>query len=106
MGVEPRVYGVYSRLRSSVGILLLLIGSAGGLATSVIAIIFALTQSLYACWVANGINHTTQILSLSMVASVPSSRNLDSFVILTGSLMDATIYTWLSVSGFGGATAT
>ncbi|KAI3942847.1 hypothetical protein MKW92_011476 [Papaver armeniacum] len=54
----------------------------------------------------NGINHTTQILSLSMVASVPSARNLYSFVILTGSLMAATIYTRLSVSGIGGATAT
>ncbi|KAI3924397.1 hypothetical protein MKW98_032598 [Papaver atlanticum] len=100
------VFWLSPLLTSAVGILLLLIGSAGGLATSVIAIIFALTQSLYACWAAKEINHTTKILSLSMAASVPSARNLDSFVILTGSLMAATIYTWLSVSGIGGATAT
>ncbi|KAI3993866.1 hypothetical protein MKX01_002879 [Papaver californicum] len=100
------VFWLSPLLTFTVGILLLVIGSAGGLATSVIAIIFALTQSLYACWVAKGINHTTKILSLSMIASVPSARNLDSFVILTGSLMAATTYTWLSVSGIGGATAT
>ncbi|RZC77791.1 hypothetical protein C5167_001957 [Papaver somniferum] len=100
------VFWLSPLLTFAVGILLLLIGSAGGLATSVIAIIFALTQSLYACWAAKEINHTTKIFSLSMAASVPSARNLDSFVILTGSLMAATIYTWLSVSGIGGATAT
>ncbi|KAI3994113.1 hypothetical protein MKX01_012370 [Papaver californicum] len=100
------VFWLSPLLTFSVGILLLVIGSAWGLAASVIAIIFALTQSLYACWAAKGINHTTKILSLSMIASVPSARNLDSFVILTGSLVAATTYTWLSVSGIGGATAT
>ncbi|KAF8395530.1 hypothetical protein HHK36_019478 [Tetracentron sinense] len=83
------------------GVLLLIIGSAGALAAAAIAIIFALIQSIYACWVVPRFDYAARILSVSLSSPSAGATNLILVSITVG-----TVYSCFSVTGIGGATAT
>ncbi|KAK0602197.1 hypothetical protein LWI29_031290 [Acer saccharum] len=85
----------------SVGILFLIIGSASGSAIGVIAIVCAVIQSLYTCWVNPRFEYAIKILSVS-TAFPPAKTTF--FVVL--SIMVGVVYSSLLVSGIGGAIAT
>ncbi|GAV82770.1 Choline_transpo domain-containing protein [Cephalotus follicularis] len=88
-------------LTCAVGILLVLVGSAGSLAAGVIAVISSIIQSLYACWVTPRFEYATKVLSAS-IAFPPAETT--ALVIL--SITAAVFYSCFLVSGIGGATAT
>lgn len=85
----------------SFGILLLLINSAAGLAIGAIAIISALIQSLYTCWVNPRFEYAGKILSVS--TAFPPARTT---ILAIQSIIVGVVYSSLLVSGIGGATAT
>lgn len=87
-------------LTFSVGILLILIGSAGGIAIGAIAVVSALIQSLYSCWVNPRFDYATQILSVAM--DFYPARTI---VLVILSILIGTLYSCFLVSGIGGATA-
>ncbi|KAJ4972042.1 hypothetical protein NE237_005141 [Protea cynaroides] len=87
-------------LTFAAGILLIAIGTAGSLAAAVAAIIFALIQSLYACWVFPRIDHTSKILSISHAIPTSGTTKFIALSILVG-----IAYSALIVSGLGGAIA-
>ncbi|KAL8041107.1 hypothetical protein ABFX02_10G145100 [Erythranthe guttata] len=87
-------------LTCSLGILLVLIGSPGGLALSVIALIFSIFQSLYACWVNHRFEHASRILTVSIASQPPKVK---AAAIL--SIVVSTLYSSFLISGIGGATA-
>ncbi|KAK3198197.1 hypothetical protein Dsin_021612 [Dipteronia sinensis] len=88
-------------LTFAVGILFLIIGSASGSAIGVIAIVCAVIQSLYTCWVNPRFEYAIKILSIS-TAFPPAKTTF--FVVL--SIIVGVVYSSLLVSGIGGATAT
>lgn len=83
------------------GILLVSTGTPGGLAASVIAIVFAISQSLYACWVNPRLGHATKILTVCVSYYPPKVKTR---VIL--SVITATLYSSFLMCGIGGAIAT
>lgn len=87
-------------LTCAVGILFILIGSAGSIAAGVVAVISALIQSLYACWVNPRFQYATRVLSVS-TASPPAKT----IVLVSLSIFSSILYSCFSVSGIGGATA-
>ncbi|KAK6942067.1 Choline transporter-like [Dillenia turbinata] len=82
-------------------ILLVSIGSAPGLAAGALALIFAIIQSLYACWVSQKFDFTTKIFSASL-ALVPAKISL----LITLSVLTGAIFCCFCIAGIGGATAT
>ncbi|KAA8516909.1 hypothetical protein F0562_017273 [Nyssa sinensis] len=88
-------------LTCGVGVLLVSIGSALSLAAAVVALVSALIQSLYSCWVNPRFDHAVRVLSVSM-DSPPAKITI--LVIL--SILTCTLYSCSLVSGIGGATAT
>ncbi|KAE8099766.1 hypothetical protein FH972_017720 [Carpinus fangiana] len=87
-------------LTCAVGILFFLIGSAGGIAAGAVAVISALIQSLYGCWVNPRFEYATTVLSVS-TASPPAKTT---FIVIL-SILASILYSCLSISGIGGATA-
>lgn len=87
-------------LTCAVGVLLVLIGSAGGIAAGVVAVISAVIQSLYACWVNPRFEYATRVLSVS-IGSPPAKTTVLVFL----SILTSILYSCLSISGIGGATA-
>lgn len=88
-------------LTCAFGILLVSIGTPGSLAASVIALVFSILQSLYACWVNPRIEHSSKILTAS-IAYHP--LKVKTSVVL--SIITATLYSSFLMAGIGGATAT
>ncbi|KAF5725752.1 putative gd2b [Tripterygium wilfordii] len=88
-------------LTCAVGILFVLIESPGSLAVGVIAVIFAIIQSLYACWVNRRFEYASKVLSVSM-SSFPTRASLLVALSVTASVF----YSSFMVSGIGGASAT
>ncbi|XP_073151205.1 protein PNS1-like [Henckelia pumila] len=88
-------------LTCAFGILLVLIGTPGSLAASVIAIVSSLFQSLYACWVTPRFDRTYRIVTVS-IAHRP--QKVKTTVLL--SIITSTIYSSFLMSAIGGATAT
>ncbi|XP_042510847.1 protein PNS1-like [Macadamia integrifolia] len=86
-------------LTLAAGILLIVIGTTGSLVAAIAAIIFALIQSLYACWIVRRIDHTIKALSISLKA--PTSGKTK-FIFL--SILVSAIYSSFAVAGIGGAT--
>ncbi|KAL6988624.1 hypothetical protein U1Q18_014378 [Sarracenia purpurea var. burkii] len=81
------------------GILLVVIGSAGSSAAAVIALISAIVQSLYSCWVTPRFDHAARVLSVC-TAFPPSKTTM--LVILT--IIACILYSSFLVAGIGGAT--
>ncbi|XP_043718666.1 protein PNS1-like, partial [Telopea speciosissima] len=81
------------------GLLLLAVGTACSLAVAVAAIIFALIQSLYACWFVPRIDYTSKISSISQAIPTSGTTKFIALSILAGAT-----YSSLAVSGLGGAT--
>ncbi|KAL6225968.1 hypothetical protein ACLB2K_004816 [Fragaria x ananassa] len=86
-------------LTCAVCVLLIYISSAESLAAGGFAIICALIQSLYACWVSPRIEFATRILSVS--TAVPPKFT----ALLVQSIFTCILYLSFLVSGIGGATA-
>ncbi|KAK6944541.1 Choline transporter-like, partial [Dillenia turbinata] len=82
-------------------ILLVSISSAPSLAAGALTLIFALIQSLYACWVNRKFNFTSKIFSASL-ALVPAKISL----LITLSVLTGAIFCCFCIAGIGGATAT
>lgn len=87
-------------LTGAVGILLVLIGSGGGIPIGVAAVISSVIISLYACWVNPRFQYAARILSVS-IASPPAKTTLLVFLSILGSIL----YSSFLVSGIGGANA-
>ncbi|XP_050204002.1 protein PNS1 [Mercurialis annua] len=88
-------------LTCAVGILLVLIGSAPGLAIGSVAVVFAVLQSLYACWVNPRFGYAIKILSVS-TAFPPTGTTIMVIV----SILASILYSGFLVCGIGGATIT
>ncbi|KAA8518352.1 hypothetical protein F0562_015765 [Nyssa sinensis] len=88
-------------LTCGVGILLISIGSAGSLAAGAVAIVSALIQSLYSCWVNPRFDHAIKVLSVS-IAFPPA----ETIVLVILSILTGAFYSSFLVVGIGGATAT
>ncbi|KAL8493482.1 hypothetical protein ACS0TY_024625 [Phlomoides rotata] len=88
-------------LTCAFGVLLVSIGTKGSLAASVIALVFSILQSLYACWVTPRFENANRILTVS-VAYNP--LKVKTSVIL--SIIISTLYSSFMMAGIGGATAT
>lgn len=86
-------------LTCGVGLLLISIGSPASLAVGVLALVFSLIQSLYACWVNPRFEYATKVLYISTAPSPPRTG----FVILT--VVSGAVYAAFLVAGIGGATA-
>ncbi|KAL6223470.1 hypothetical protein ACLB2K_006857 [Fragaria x ananassa] len=86
-------------LTCAVGVLLIYLSSAESLAAGGVAIICALIQSLYACWVSPRIQFAMRILSVS--TAVPPKFT----ALLVQSIFTCILYLSFLVSGIGGATA-
>ncbi|XAR64861.1 hypothetical protein NMG60_11008741 [Bertholletia excelsa] len=88
-------------LTCALSILFASIGSPGSLAVAAVALISAIVQSLYACWVSHRFDHAIRILSVSIASPLPK---INTVVILT--LVVSTLYSSILVVAIGGATAT
>ncbi|GLT51993.1 hypothetical protein SLA2020_253600 [Shorea laevis] len=88
-------------LTCGVGVLHVLIGSAGSLAVGSIALVIALIQSLYSCWVTPRFEYAAKILSVS--TAFPPAQTTG-FVFLW--VAATVVYCSFMVMGIGGATAT
>lgn len=87
-------------LTLAVGIMCVYIESALSLAAGIVALICALIQSLYGCWVSSRLEYATRILSNSTEFSPAKTTGLAFSSILTGVL-----YCCFLVAGIGGAKA-
>lgn len=88
-------------LTCAFGVLHVLIGSAGSLAIGTIAVVSAVIQSLYGCWVTKRFDFATKILTVS--TAFPPAHTT-SFVFLW--IVSTTVYCSFLVIGIGGATTT
>ncbi|KAH6818623.1 Plasma-membrane choline transporter family protein [Perilla frutescens var. frutescens] len=88
-------------LTCAFGILLVSIGTPGSLAASVIALVFSVLQSLYACWVNPRFEHSSRILTVS---TAYHPLKVKTSVVL--SIIASTLYSSFLMAGIGGATAT
>ncbi|KAM7500046.1 hypothetical protein LguiA_024460 [Lonicera macranthoides] len=87
-------------LTCAAGILLIAIGSAGSLVAGVVALILAVIQSLYACWVSPRFDYAARVLLVSVAFPPPKTGTICFLSILT-----SIVYSCFLVSGIGGATA-
>lgn len=87
-------------LTCAVGILFICIGSAVSLAAGVLALVSALIQSLYGCWVSSRFEYAAKILSVAIAFPPTKTKGLALFSILIGILICC-----FMVSGIGGARA-
>ncbi|KAI4301013.1 hypothetical protein L6164_034332 [Bauhinia variegata] len=87
-------------LTFAVGVLFVYIESAVSLAVGIIAMVTALIQSLYGCWVSRRFEYAGKILSVSVAFPPPKTKGLAYSTILTGVL-----YCCFLVAGIGGARA-
>lgn len=87
-------------LTCAMGILFVYIESAASLAAGVVALVCALIQSLYGCWVSPRLEYATRILSVSIANPPSKSKRLAFSSILTGIL-----YCCFVLCGIGGARA-
>ncbi|GFZ09384.1 plasma-membrane choline transporter family protein [Actinidia rufa] len=69
-------------LTCAVGIVLVSVGSAASLATATTALVCAIAQSLYSCWVSTRFDHAARVLS---VATSPLPTKTTALVVLTSS---------------------
>ncbi|TQE04268.1 hypothetical protein C1H46_010053 [Malus baccata] len=88
-------------LTCAVGVLLIDISSPASLAAGVVAIVCAVIQSLYACWVSPRFDYAIRVLSVS-TAFPP----LKTTILVIQSISVSILYSCLLVSGIGRATAT
>ncbi|CAH2055187.1 unnamed protein product [Thlaspi arvense] len=88
-------------LTCSVGILLVLIGSAVDAGIGAVFVLFAVTQSLYGCWITPRLEYTDKILSLS--TAFPPARTRE---VVSLSVVISVVYSAFLVTGIGGATST
>ncbi|KAG2273170.1 hypothetical protein Bca52824_067725 [Brassica carinata] len=88
-------------LTCSVGILLVLIGTAVDAGVGAVFVLFAITQSLYGCWITTRLEYTDKILSLS--TAFPPARTRE---VTTLSIFISVVYSGFLVTGIGGATST
>ncbi|CAN8269849.1 unnamed protein product [Cochlearia groenlandica] len=88
-------------LTCSVGILLVLIGSAIDAGIGVVFVVFAIAQSLYGCWINPKLEYNDKIISLAIAFPPPRTRQVVSLSIIVSIL-----YSCFLVSGIGGATST
>lgn len=88
-------------LTCSVGILLVLIGSAVDAGVGAVFVLFAITQSLYGCWITPRLEYTDKILSLA--TAFPPARTRE---VATLSIFTSVVYSCFLVTGIGGATST
>uniref|UniRef100_A0A5B7B4B7 Choline transporter-like protein n=1 Tax=Davidia involucrata TaxID=16924 RepID=A0A5B7B4B7_DAVIN len=88
-------------LTCGVGVLLVAIGSAGSLAAAAVALVSALIQSLYSCWVNPRFDHAIKVLSVS--TAFPPAKT--TFLVIL-SIITCTLYSSFLVVGIGGTTAT
>lgn len=86
-------------LTCAFGVLQVLIGSAGSLAVGTIAVVSAVIQSLYGCWVTKRFVFATKILTIS--TAFPPNQTI-SFVLLW--ISATTVYCSFLMIGIGGAT--
>ncbi|XP_068651093.1 protein PNS1-like [Aristolochia californica] len=82
-------------------LLLLSIDTAGGLATGILTLLFAIIQSLYGCWVTPRRSHAAMILSAALLAAAENSVVITGYV--TVALLAGLIYSCLWILGVGGA---
>ncbi|KAK7290680.1 hypothetical protein RIF29_05271 [Crotalaria pallida] len=87
-------------LTCAMGILFICIGSAVSLAAGVVALVSALIQSLYGCWVGSRFEYATRILSVSITSPPNKTKGLTFSSILVGVL-----FCCFLVCGIGGARA-
>ncbi|KAK7396121.1 hypothetical protein VNO78_16902 [Psophocarpus tetragonolobus] len=87
-------------LTCAMGIMFVCIGTAVSLAIGVIALVCALIQSLYCCWVNPRFGYATRILSVSIAFPPNKTQGLTLYSILIGIL-----YCCFLVAGIGGARA-
>ena len=88
-------------LTCSVGILLVLIGSAVDAGVGAVFVLFAVTQSLYGCWITPRLEYADKILSLSTAFPPPRTREVVGL-----SIVVSVVYSGFLVTGIGGATST
>ncbi|XP_047315411.1 protein PNS1-like [Impatiens glandulifera] len=87
-------------LTCAVGILLVYNQSAAAIGPAIFAIVFAISISLYTCWVSQRFNHSVRVISVS--TAFPPKRTSA----LTGAMIVvATFYSAFIVIGIGGATS-
>ncbi|PSS15797.1 Protein pns1 like [Actinidia chinensis var. chinensis] len=86
-------------LTCAVGILLVSVGSAASLAVATTALVSAVAQSLYSCWVSTRFDHAAQVLSAAM--SPPPTKSA-ALVVLT--VAACTVYSGFVAVGICGAT--
>ncbi|KAL8132233.1 protein PNS1-like [Apium graveolens] len=88
-------------LTCAAGILFVAIGSPGSLAAGALAIVSAIIQSIYSCWVIPRFEYSGRVLTTA-VAFTPAKTSLLRFLAVVAS----TLYSCFLVAGIGGATAT
>uniref|UniRef100_A0A7N0UUM8 Choline transporter-like protein n=1 Tax=Kalanchoe fedtschenkoi TaxID=63787 RepID=A0A7N0UUM8_KALFE len=94
------VFWVSPLLTCGAGVVLVAIGTGGSLAAGVMAVVFSVVQSLYACWVSRRFDYATRVVAAS-VAPTPAGTAL--LVVL--SIFSSFVYSCFIVAGIGGATA-
>ncbi|RDX92233.1 pns1, partial [Mucuna pruriens] len=87
-------------LTCAMGIMFVCIGSAVSLAVGVIALVSALIQSLYGCWVSPRFEYATRILSVSIAFPPNKTKGLT-----LSSILISIFYCCFLVAGIGGARA-
>ncbi|KAL2335125.1 hypothetical protein Fmac_016338 [Flemingia macrophylla] len=87
-------------LTCAMGVLFVYIGSAPSLAVGVVALVSALIQSLYGCWVSPRFDYANRILSVSVADPPTKNMSLTFYSTLIGIL-----YCCFLVCGIGGAKA-
>lgn len=88
-------------LTCAISILLVLVGSTASSSIGAVILLFALIQSLYACWVNPRFEYASKVLSVSIAFPPANTTKLVSLSIAVGVLFSCFV-----VSGIGGATAT
>ncbi|PSS01685.1 Protein pns1 like [Actinidia chinensis var. chinensis] len=86
-------------LTCAVGIVLVSVGSAASLATATTALVSAIAQSLYSCWVSTRFDHAARVLS---VTTSPLPTKTTALVVLT--VAACTVYSGFVAVGICGAT--
>ncbi|KAG4938157.1 hypothetical protein AAZX31_16G033700 [Glycine max] len=94
------VFWLSPLLTCAMGIMFVCIGTAVSLAVGVIALVCALVQSLYFCWVNPRFEYATKILSVSVAFPPNRTQGLTLYSILIGIL-----YCCFLLAGIGGARA-
>ncbi|WOG98199.1 hypothetical protein DCAR_0417540 [Daucus carota subsp. sativus] len=88
-------------LTCAAGILFVAIGSPGSLAAGALAIVSAVIQSIYSCWVNPRLDYSCRVLSTATAFS-PANTSVLRFL----AILASTLYSCFLVAGIGGASAT